>query len=155
MSLSKPLLTVKDSVTFVLNEADLTDKKVGEALKTAERDVPYSDGLKWWVAWYPAGQTDEAKNHVSMYLHVNKTVSAKYSFKVACSSIEHFVTHDFLKPQKNIPSSQDSQADKAVEFRRFCADNAVFTTGPRVSVHYVVDDDDNILEPGVPENSTW
>uniref|UniRef100_A0A7E4W4X9 BTB domain-containing protein n=1 Tax=Panagrellus redivivus TaxID=6233 RepID=A0A7E4W4X9_PANRE len=90
---------VKDATTFTLNEADLMGKKVGEFLKTSKRAVPCSDGLQWWISWYPAGVRETAKGHVSVYLWINKPVTAKYTFAVDSSSISKEFTYEFAKPR--------------------------------------------------------
>uniref|UniRef100_A0A7E4V3R1 BTB domain-containing protein n=1 Tax=Panagrellus redivivus TaxID=6233 RepID=A0A7E4V3R1_PANRE len=88
MSVTKAVLAVKDSITFTLNEADLTGKKVGEELKTLARDVPCTNGPQWWIRYYPAGGVEDSKAHLSVFLMVNKTISSRFSFKVQDSSIE-------------------------------------------------------------------
>uniref|UniRef100_A0A7E4VW38 BTB domain-containing protein n=1 Tax=Panagrellus redivivus TaxID=6233 RepID=A0A7E4VW38_PANRE len=97
----------KDSVGFLLDEADFSKKKVGEELKTAEHCVPYSDGLKWWVEWFPAGNSAKYTNYISVFLAVNKAVFAKFEFKINVPlragqtecELKRSATHDFTKPE--------------------------------------------------------
>uniref|UniRef100_A0A7E4V4N0 BTB domain-containing protein n=1 Tax=Panagrellus redivivus TaxID=6233 RepID=A0A7E4V4N0_PANRE len=96
MTAIKDVLTVKDSDTFTLNEADLTGKKQSEFLYTTKRDIPRSDGLQWWSAWCPAGDRDTAKGYVSVFLHVNKPAKTKYTFTVDGSLISYTTTYEFL-----------------------------------------------------------
>uniref|UniRef100_A0A7E5A099 BTB domain-containing protein n=1 Tax=Panagrellus redivivus TaxID=6233 RepID=A0A7E5A099_PANRE len=91
----------KDSVTFTLNEADLTGKKVGEGLLTPKRDIPYSDGLQYGIEWYPAGYKDAYKDHVSVYLEVNKPIKATFMFTVNGSSISKTYTYEFAYSEDN------------------------------------------------------
>uniref|UniRef100_A0A7E5A0H7 BTB domain-containing protein n=1 Tax=Panagrellus redivivus TaxID=6233 RepID=A0A7E5A0H7_PANRE len=78
----KAVKTVHDTATFTLNESDLTGKKVGQPIQTLKRDIVCSDGLKWWILYYPAGKKNESAKYVSVYLHVNKTVFTKYAIHV-------------------------------------------------------------------------
>uniref|UniRef100_A0A7E4W3Y8 BTB domain-containing protein n=1 Tax=Panagrellus redivivus TaxID=6233 RepID=A0A7E4W3Y8_PANRE len=91
-------MSVKDSATFTLNEADLTGKKVGELIETPKRAVPCSDGLQWWIDYRPAGWNESYKGHVSVYLFVNKPVTAKCTFAVGSSSISKEFTYEFNEP---------------------------------------------------------
>uniref|UniRef100_A0A7E4UNE3 BTB domain-containing protein n=1 Tax=Panagrellus redivivus TaxID=6233 RepID=A0A7E4UNE3_PANRE len=86
---------VKDSTTIVINETDLTEKKVGEGFRTPERTVAHPGGLKWWIRWYAAGDSKLPEDHISLYLWVNKAVSAKYNFKVERSTIQFSSAFDF------------------------------------------------------------
>uniref|UniRef100_A0A7E4ZPR7 BTB domain-containing protein n=1 Tax=Panagrellus redivivus TaxID=6233 RepID=A0A7E4ZPR7_PANRE len=92
------LITVcKDSVTFTLNAADLTGMPVGGLHKTPERDVPRSDGLKWNVSWCPAGFSPEHAHHLSVFLDVNKAVTAMFNFKVNNSFIQSSLLYNFIE----------------------------------------------------------
>uniref|UniRef100_A0A7E4W0E3 BTB domain-containing protein n=1 Tax=Panagrellus redivivus TaxID=6233 RepID=A0A7E4W0E3_PANRE len=94
-SISKPRLTFQDIDTFTLYETDLTECKPGKYINTRARDVPGSDGLKWWIKYYPAGHKKGYKNCLSLFLHVTKPVLANYNFQVDGSSIEKSFTHNF------------------------------------------------------------
>uniref|UniRef100_A0A7E4VUB8 BTB domain-containing protein n=1 Tax=Panagrellus redivivus TaxID=6233 RepID=A0A7E4VUB8_PANRE len=97
MSASKQVITINDSVGFVLSEAELTGKKVGEFLLTRDNEIPCSDGIKWWVKGFPAGKSKEDQKHISLYLYVSKMVSAKFKFYVVGSSIQDSMYHDFVE----------------------------------------------------------
>uniref|UniRef100_A0A7E4ZPW7 BTB domain-containing protein n=1 Tax=Panagrellus redivivus TaxID=6233 RepID=A0A7E4ZPW7_PANRE len=97
MSFTKVISLCKDSISFTLNEADLTGMQLGQKLKTPERDVPHTNGFKWWINYYPAGTNQACENHLSVYLNVNQVVSATYTFKVDNSSIQSYSSYDFVK----------------------------------------------------------
>uniref|UniRef100_A0A7E5A0U3 BTB domain-containing protein n=1 Tax=Panagrellus redivivus TaxID=6233 RepID=A0A7E5A0U3_PANRE len=87
--------TVKDVVSITLNDSDLSQKDPGETLITPKREIPCSNGLKWWIQWYPGGFTKTHKGYLSLYLFVNKSVKSRYSFAVHGSSLKESGSHDF------------------------------------------------------------
>uniref|UniRef100_A0A7E4WBQ6 BTB domain-containing protein n=1 Tax=Panagrellus redivivus TaxID=6233 RepID=A0A7E4WBQ6_PANRE len=105
---------IKDVISFNLFEKDLTEKRVGDGIKTTERKIPFTDDLKWWIEYFPAGSYQEYQRHVSVYIRVNKNVSVKAtSIGVEGSSIqrlnsigfffryrdlEKFASHEDLQP---------------------------------------------------------
>uniref|UniRef100_A0A7E4UVX1 BTB domain-containing protein n=1 Tax=Panagrellus redivivus TaxID=6233 RepID=A0A7E4UVX1_PANRE len=101
MSTTKPTITFKDSTTLTLTKADLTGKKVGDRILTPKRNVPYSDGLQWWIRWYPAGKTKDAKDYVSVVMWVNKSVKTNLTVAVDGSSINETTKCSFQGPSKS------------------------------------------------------
>uniref|UniRef100_A0A7E4VUP6 BTB domain-containing protein n=1 Tax=Panagrellus redivivus TaxID=6233 RepID=A0A7E4VUP6_PANRE len=101
MALSKPVVPIKDSITFTLNEADLTGKKVGEELRTMARDVPSMNGVQWWIDYYPAGEDEDCKNHLSVFLVTSAAVSATFRFKIDHSCIHQSFTQTFGQEKTN------------------------------------------------------
>uniref|UniRef100_A0A7E4V0Y4 SH3 domain-containing protein n=1 Tax=Panagrellus redivivus TaxID=6233 RepID=A0A7E4V0Y4_PANRE len=61
----KIVKTIQDTATVTLNEADLAGMKTGDFLLTSKRDVICSNGLQWWILYYPAGKTEE--NFMSLF----------------------------------------------------------------------------------------
>uniref|UniRef100_A0A7E4VTM3 BTB domain-containing protein n=1 Tax=Panagrellus redivivus TaxID=6233 RepID=A0A7E4VTM3_PANRE len=113
MSFTKLVRVFKDSDTFILNEADLTGKPVGKALNSPKRDVPRSERYKWWMSYYPAGYSSNERNHLSVFLKVNKPMTVKCTFKVDSANIQKsfttfanlngkgiykYLTHETLRP---------------------------------------------------------
>uniref|UniRef100_A0A7E4VCP3 BTB domain-containing protein n=1 Tax=Panagrellus redivivus TaxID=6233 RepID=A0A7E4VCP3_PANRE len=133
-------MTIKDSVSFTLNEADLTGKQVGEVLKTPERGIPCSDGIKWWVEWCPAGNTAEDQNHISLYLHVNKMVSTNLTVHVAESMYYDFVEPDgvgfptFASHEKLLPLFIDGKLSITCEANFTFAVPFIYYA-PRVAIY--------------------
>uniref|UniRef100_A0A7E4UL41 BTB domain-containing protein n=1 Tax=Panagrellus redivivus TaxID=6233 RepID=A0A7E4UL41_PANRE len=99
MSFTKLIMVHKDSISFTLNETDLTGMQVGKKLKTPQRDVPRSDGLKWWIEYYPAGINQSYSHHLSVLVNMNKAVSAKCKFEVGRSSMHKFYTYNIVDTQ--------------------------------------------------------
>uniref|UniRef100_A0A7E4W4E8 BTB domain-containing protein n=1 Tax=Panagrellus redivivus TaxID=6233 RepID=A0A7E4W4E8_PANRE len=91
---------VNDSITFTLNEADLSWKKVGDVLLTPKHATPRSNGLEWWIDYRPAGNRIADKGHVSIFMWVNKPVKARYTVAVDGSSISQTTTCEFPGPSK-------------------------------------------------------
>uniref|UniRef100_A0A7E4V5P2 BTB domain-containing protein n=1 Tax=Panagrellus redivivus TaxID=6233 RepID=A0A7E4V5P2_PANRE len=87
----KDFVNIKDAVSFTLNECDLK-RTDGYWLETAQHDVQRSNGLRWWIRWYPAGRD---KGRVSVFLWVNKPVMAKFTFAVDGSTISWSGTNQF------------------------------------------------------------
>uniref|UniRef100_A0A7E4W625 BTB domain-containing protein n=1 Tax=Panagrellus redivivus TaxID=6233 RepID=A0A7E4W625_PANRE len=95
LTLPKLVTTFHDKDTFTLYKADLTRKKVKEFLETPKRDIPSSDGFQWWIQYFPAGDRKKARDHLSLYLVVNRPVKAKFTFAIDNSSIKRTESYDF------------------------------------------------------------
>uniref|UniRef100_A0A7E4ZSM6 MATH domain-containing protein n=1 Tax=Panagrellus redivivus TaxID=6233 RepID=A0A7E4ZSM6_PANRE len=91
-------LAYNDLKSVILEEADLKRKGVGQFLNSPKFDVPNSDGLKWWIRVYPAGNATASHDHISVYLYVNKPVKCNIRFLIDDSSIQESGSHEFTDP---------------------------------------------------------
>uniref|UniRef100_A0A7E4VN43 BTB domain-containing protein n=1 Tax=Panagrellus redivivus TaxID=6233 RepID=A0A7E4VN43_PANRE len=96
MSTIKTIQLVKDATTFIVPHTALNTTTFEEFFQTPEREIPFSDGLKWWINCYPAGHRHGTMEHVGVFLHVNRNVKATYRVVVAAASITAYATSDFV-----------------------------------------------------------
>uniref|UniRef100_A0A7E4ZS36 BTB domain-containing protein n=1 Tax=Panagrellus redivivus TaxID=6233 RepID=A0A7E4ZS36_PANRE len=85
---AKAVQPIKDKITVILNRFLLTEMKPGESHSTPKIKVPLSDGLQWWIVFYPNGEDASDKAHLSIYLAVNKPAKPKFSFAIDGTSIQ-------------------------------------------------------------------
>uniref|UniRef100_A0A7E4V456 BTB domain-containing protein n=1 Tax=Panagrellus redivivus TaxID=6233 RepID=A0A7E4V456_PANRE len=106
--------TIRDSCPITINEADLTEKKVGETFESSLREVSCDEELRWNFKCYPNGDDGEAQNHVSVFIHVDARATVGVVFAVQGTTIQNgfyhvfeyeqgrglgkFVSHDDLRP---------------------------------------------------------
>uniref|UniRef100_A0A7E4VR71 BTB domain-containing protein n=1 Tax=Panagrellus redivivus TaxID=6233 RepID=A0A7E4VR71_PANRE len=102
MSIARTVKPIRCHYTFTLKEADMTEKKLGEQISSPASNVPCSDGLLWWIKWFPAGDRDIYKDHVTVVLFVNKPVRAVISIGVNGSQAFWTYCHTFTSYLLNV-----------------------------------------------------
>uniref|UniRef100_A0A7E4USF9 BTB domain-containing protein n=1 Tax=Panagrellus redivivus TaxID=6233 RepID=A0A7E4USF9_PANRE len=101
----------KDVVFFTLTESDFK-RKIGDAICTEDREIPYKNKPDWYVECYPSGNNKSAAGHVSILIAApgvkctccvavdgtsfKKETKAEY--KKSPFGFEKFASHSSLNP---------------------------------------------------------
>uniref|UniRef100_A0A7E4WDR4 MATH domain-containing protein n=1 Tax=Panagrellus redivivus TaxID=6233 RepID=A0A7E4WDR4_PANRE len=118
MSSINAIKVVKDSIKFVLTEADLGTKIIGDVLKTPLRKVSCTRDLQWQIHYYPAGYDEVAKGYISIFTAVTAPTVVKSTFSVDGSPIQNFFTqrvkcirgyHEFASHKELRPLFRDGK----------------------------------------------
>uniref|UniRef100_A0A7E4W4L6 BTB domain-containing protein n=1 Tax=Panagrellus redivivus TaxID=6233 RepID=A0A7E4W4L6_PANRE len=88
--------SIEDACSIKLTKAKLR-WDVGRQSFSQKREIPYTNGTKWWLSMYPGGESDEFEDYISVRFNVTAPVNVHVTFAIEDTEIKKVICHPYIQ----------------------------------------------------------